>query len=66
MDPTSILMVGVFLGSILAAGRLARDMGRSQSRWAWAAALIGPLAIPMLLLVAATSTFKETINERRA
>jgi len=66
MDPTSILIVGVFLGSMSIAGKLARDMGRSQSHWAWTAAFIGPLAPALLCLVAAASVFRKAIGGCRA
>jgi len=32
---------------MLVAGYLARERGRSQSRWVWTAAVIGPLAIDL-------------------
>jgi hypothetical protein len=40
-------------------GYLAYERGRRQPRWVWIAAVIGPLAIPLLYLVAATSTFRK-------
>jgi hypothetical protein len=52
MDP---LLVVIALGSMLLVGYLARERGRSQSRWVWTAALIGPLAIPLLYLADAAS-----------
>jgi hypothetical protein len=65
MDATSILVVVTFVGSMLIVGELAHELGRSQSRWAWTAAVVGPLAIPMLCLVAATSAFRKMMNARR-
>jgi hypothetical protein len=37
-------------GSIYPAGRIAERRGRSFKIWAWIAALIGPLALPLLFL----------------
>lgn len=46
--PLALLMVG----SIYFAGRMAERRGRSFKNWAWiAACLIGPLALPLLLLL---------------
>jgi hypothetical protein len=39
-----------FIGSIYVAGRLAERRGRSFKIWAWIAAFIGPLALPLVLL----------------
>jgi hypothetical protein len=39
------------IGSIHLAGRIAQRRGRSFKIWAWIAALIGPLALPLLLLL---------------
>ena len=55
MDP---VLVVVALGSMLLAGYLARERGRSQSRWVWTAAVIGPLAIPLLYLADAASAVR--------
>ena len=41
----------IALGSMLLAGYLAHERGRNQWRWVWTAAVIGPLAIPLLYLV---------------
>ena len=56
MDP---LLVVIALGSMLLVGYLARERGRSQSRWVWTAALIGPLAIPLLYLADAASALRK-------
>jgi MFS family permease len=39
-----------FIGSIYVAGRLAERRGRSFKIWAWIAAFIWPLALPLVLL----------------
>jgi MFS family permease len=38
------------VGSMYLAGRMAERRGRSFKVWAWIAALIGPLALPLVLL----------------
>jgi chromate transport protein ChrA len=50
----------MFVASIPLAGYLAYERGRSQRRWALAAVMIGPFAIPMLYFVAAISSFRKT------
>ena len=47
MDALALLVV---VGSIYLAGRIAERRGRSFKIWAWIAAIIGPLAIPLLFL----------------
>ena len=48
---TALLTV-VMIGSIYLAGRIAQRRGRSFRNWAWIAGmLIGPLALPLLLLL---------------
>jgi MFS family permease len=50
MDMTSgLLMIGSII-SMYIAGRVAERRGRSFRSWAWIAALIGPLALPLLFL----------------
>jgi hypothetical protein len=39
-----------FIGSIYLAGLIAERRGRSVKIWAWLAAFIGPLALPLVLL----------------
>jgi hypothetical protein len=56
MDP---LLVVIALGSMLIVGYLAHERGRSQSRWVWTAAFIGPLAIPLLYLADAASALRK-------
>jgi hypothetical protein len=48
MDALALLVV---VGSIYLAGRIAERRGRSFKIWAWIAAIIGPLAIPVAILV---------------
>jgi hypothetical protein len=58
MDPATLLIVVIGIGSMLFAGALAQDHGRSPSRWVWIAALIGPLAIPLFYAVVAISAVR--------
>jgi hypothetical protein len=49
----SVTFVVVMAGSVLSvwlAGRLAERRGRSFRTWAWVGAIVGPLALPLLLL----------------
>jgi MFS family permease len=39
-----------FIYSMYLAGRLAERRGRSFKVWAWIAAIIGPLALPLMFL----------------
>ena len=45
----ALVMIG-FIISIYLAGRIAERRGRSFKIWAWIAAVIGPLALPLVLL----------------
>jgi hypothetical protein len=63
MDP--ILLV-VAIGSMLLAGYLAEERGRSQSRWVWTAALIGPLAIPLIYLADGAAALRRMIGAAKA
>ena len=48
-----ILFAGLMaasIGSIYLAGRIAEQRGRRFTVWAWIAALIGPLALPLIFL----------------
>ena len=45
----ALVMIG-FIISIYLAGRIAERRGRSFRIWAWIAAMIGPLALPLVLL----------------
>jgi MFS family permease len=48
---TAVLSVAS-IGSVYLAGRMAERRGRSFKNWAWIAGiLIGPLALPLLLLL---------------
>jgi hypothetical protein len=58
MDTTTLLIVAIGIGSMLFAGALARDWGRSQTRWVWIAAFIGPLAIPLFYAVVAAAALR--------
>lgn len=61
MDP---ILFAAALGSMLLAGYLAHERGRSQSRWVWTAAIIGPLAIPLLYLADAAATIRKRLGPR--
>jgi MFS family permease len=45
-----ILLTVATIGSIYLAGRIAERRGRRFKIWAWVAAMIGPLALPLLFL----------------
>jgi hypothetical protein len=45
-----VLAILVLIASIYVAGRIAERRGRSFRSWAWIAAFIGPLALPLLFL----------------
>jgi hypothetical protein len=55
MDTFAIV---VSVASMPVVGYLAYERGRSQRRWVWVAAVIGPLAIPMLYFIAAISRLR--------
>ena len=46
-----IIALVAFIISIYLAGRIAERRGRSFKIWAWIAAIIGPLALPLVFLV---------------
>ena len=48
MDAVTLI---IFVASIYLAGRIAERRGRSFTVWAWIAALIGPLALPLVFLL---------------
>jgi hypothetical protein len=54
------LALAFFIGSMLIVGRIAGSQGRRITPWVWTAAVIGPLAIPLLFLVR-----RELIQEPR-
>jgi hypothetical protein len=58
-------VIVTFLASLPVVGYLAYERGRSQWRWVCVTVIIGPLAVPMLYFVAAISTFRKMINDRR-
>ena len=45
-----VIALVVFIISIFLAGRIAEHRGRSFKIWAWIAAFIGPLALPLVFL----------------
>ncbi len=45
----ALVLIG-FIISIYRAGRIAERRGRSFIIWAWIAAVIGPLALPLVFL----------------
>jgi hypothetical protein len=47
MDAVTLV---AFIGSMVLAGQMAERRGRSVKNWAWIAAFIGPLALPLVLL----------------
>ena len=47
---SAMLMAGV-VASMYLAGRMAERRGRSFTIWAWVAAFVGPLALPLVFLV---------------
>ena len=49
MMTLALLMIGT-IASIYLAGRMAERRGRSFKVWAWVGAIIGPLALPLVLL----------------
>ena len=44
------LLTAASIGSMYLAGRIAERRGRSFKIWAWIAAIIGPLALPLVFL----------------
>jgi MFS family permease len=44
------LLTVASIGSMYLAGRIAERRGRSFKIWAWIAAIIGPLALPLVYL----------------
>jgi hypothetical protein len=48
---TFVLLLAGTVASVHLAGRMAERRGRSFKVWAWIAAFIGPLALPLMLLV---------------
>jgi hypothetical protein len=50
MDAITLVTLVAFIGSIYLAGRMAERRRRSFKIWAWVAAFIGPLALPLVFL----------------
>ncbi len=50
MDMISGLLLIATVISMYLAGRIAERRGRSFKNWAWIAAAIGPLALPLVFL----------------
>ena len=48
---SNITLALLMVCSIYLAGRIAQRRGRSFKIWAWIAAIIGPLALPLVFLV---------------
>ncbi|WP_407165522.1 hypothetical protein [Bradyrhizobium sp. ORS 111] len=46
-----VITVIAFVAFIYLAGRIAEHRGRSVKAWAWIAAFVGPLALPLIFLV---------------
>ena len=46
----TIIIFALFVCSIYLAGWIAERRGRSFKVWAWIAAIIGPLALPLVFL----------------
>jgi MFS family permease len=44
------LLAVISIGSMYLAGRIAERRGRRFINWAWIAAMIGPLALPLIFL----------------
>jgi hypothetical protein len=61
-----LVVVVVALASMFLAGYLAHERGRSQSRWVWTAAIIGPLAIPLIYLADAAAAVRKTPGSAKA
>ena len=49
-DVLFALLTVMSIGSIYLVGRIAERRGRRFTIWAWIAALIGPLALPLIFL----------------
>ena len=61
-----LVLIVTGLGSMLAVGYLAHERGRSQARWVWTAAVIGPLAIPLLYLADGAAALRRRMAAARA
>ena len=61
-----IPLLVLFVASMVFAGLLAQERGRGPWRWVLVASVIGPLAIPALYLVVATSALRKRFNAQRS
>lgn len=61
-----LVLIVTGLGSMLLVGYLAYERGHSQARWVWTAALIGPLAIPLLYLADGAAALRRMMAAPRA
>ena len=61
-----LILIVTALGSMLLAGYLAYERGSSQARWVWTAAVIGPLAIPLLYLADGAAALRRMMAAVRA
>lgn len=59
------LVVIVSLASMPIVGLLAHERGRSRRRWVYVAAIIGPLAIPVLYFTVAISGLRRADSNSR-
>jgi hypothetical protein len=62
MDTSTLAVIGIGIGSMLFAGLLAADWGRSPARWVWIAAFLGPLAIPLFYAVVAAAAVGKRLS----
>ena len=61
---TAAIFIAITASSVFVAGELAKRRGRSFKTWAWTGAIIGPLAIPLLLLLPSTQVPDDGHAER--
>jgi len=61
---TAAIFIAIAAISIVVAAELAKRRGRSLKAWAWTAAIIGPLAIPLLFLLPSTQAPDDGPAER--
>lgn len=61
-----VILLIAAIGSMFLAGYLAQERGRSQSRWVWTAAVIGPFAIPLIFLADAAAAVRRMIRPAEA
>ncbi len=62
MDISTLAVIVIGISSMLLAGALAQDWGRSPTRWVWIAAFIGPLAIPLFYAAIAISAVGKKLS----